>query len=163
MANHTKRNLARQEQKDARRAKFFSAHHKYARMSASKVRLDADLVRGLPINRALEQLQFSNRRGSYLIDKVTRSALANAEYQISERDLDIDVDTLYIQDIQVGEGPILKRWMTRARGMAFAIQKHSCHISVTLSPKADGDEDGGKPKGKKAKKKGGKKAVTAGN
>ena len=141
MAKHTARVERRRAEAEARRDKEFKAHHRYARMSASKVRLVADKVRGMGIDQTLEQLQFSNRRAAYLIDKVVRSALANAEYQISERGLDIDVDRLYIADIQIGEGPVLKRWMTRARGMAFPIHKHSCHISVTLMPREQNSEE----------------------
>ena len=146
MANHTRRIARRQAENEERRKRCFSAHHRWARMSASKVRLVADQIRGLTINDALEQLQFSNRRASALLNKVVRSALANAEYQVTEQSLDIDVDKLHVADVQIGEGPYLKRWMTRARGMAFPILKHSCHISVTLSPR-DGDKDGSQKKG----------------
>ncbi|MFC1705490.1 50S ribosomal protein L22 [Planctomycetota bacterium] len=142
MAKHTRRKEERGAAREARAGRFFEAHHRWARMSASKVRLDADSVRGLPINDALQQLQFSNRRGAFLLNKVVRSALANAEYQISEDKLDLDVDKLYVANVSVGEGPYLKRWMTRARGMAYPILKHTCHISVTLAPQpaAEGDE-----------------------
>lgn len=138
MANHTERIQRRREEKSERRDRAFTAHHRWARMGAAKVRLVADQVRGLPINRALEQLQFSTRRSAYLIDKVVRSALANAEFQISERKLDLNVDGLYLADVTVGEGPRLKRYMTRARGMTYPVIKHSCHISVTLAPLAAG-------------------------
>ncbi len=132
MANHKRRKEAREAAKSANAVECFRAQHRWARMSATKVRLVADQVRGLAINAALEQLQFSNRRASYLMNKVVRSALANAEYQISERGLDLDVDKLYIAEVEVGEGPTLKRWMTRARGVAYPIHKRSCHITVGL-------------------------------
>lgn len=151
MANHTVRAERRHAAREERRKRCFDAHHRWARMSAHKVRLVADQVRGLPISRALEQLQFSNRRAAFLIGKVVRSALANAEYQISERKLDIDIDKLRVAKIEVGRGPYLKRWMTRARGMAYPILKHSCHISVTLSPE-DGGEGAAEGKAKGAKK-----------
>lgn len=139
MANHTRRIERLRERQQELSTRRFEAHHRWARMSSHKVRLVADQVRGLPINRALEQLQFSNRRASALLDKVVRSALANAEYQVSERKLDLDVDKLYVADVQIGEGPYLKRWMTRARGMAYPILKHSCHISVALEPRPEAE------------------------
>jgi large subunit ribosomal protein L22 len=132
MAKHKRRKEARVAAKAALAEKRFTAHHRWARMSATKVRLVADQVQGLAINAAMEQLQFSNRRASYLINKVVRSALANAEYQISEHGIDLDVDKLYVAEVRVGEGPMLKRWMTRARGVAYPIHKRSCHIMVAL-------------------------------
>jgi len=134
VAKHKERVARRRADKAARADCEFTAKHKWARMAGSKVRLVADQVRGQPINRVLEQLSFSNRRAASLLDKVVRSALANAEQRISERKLDLDVDDLVVSDVHVDRGPYLKRWMTRARGMAFPILKHSCHISVTLSP-----------------------------
>ena len=137
MANHTKRIERRRADNAERRQSKFDAHHRWARMAASKVKLVADQVRGLPINQALEQLQFSTKRAARMIGKVVRSALANAEYQISERKLDLDVDKLFVSEVRVGVAPSMKRYMTRSRGMAYQILKHSCHIGVTLAPGAE--------------------------
>ncbi|GIW71434.1 MAG: hypothetical protein KatS3mg102_0976 [Planctomycetota bacterium] len=134
MANKVRRRQQRRQARQARRSTEFRAAHRWARSSARKVRLIADQVRGLPINDALEQLQFSNRRAAKLLDKVVRSALANAEYQIGEQGLEMDVDDLVLAEVQVDEGLTIKRWMTRARGMAYPILKRTCHIEVTLRP-----------------------------
>jgi large subunit ribosomal protein L22 len=139
MANHTRRKDARREAAEAKRGREFEATHRWARIGAEKVRLVADQVRGLPINRALEVLKFTKKRGGYLLGKVVKSALANAEYQISEQKLDLDLDSLYVADVRADEGPTMKRWMTRARGMAYPILRRFCHIHATLAPKAGGE------------------------
>ncbi len=177
MANHNTRKEERKARAEARRAELFESTHRWARMCGTKVRLVADQIRGLPINRALEVLKFSKKRGAYLLNKVVRSALANAEYQISDKKLDLDVDALFVKDAHVDEGPQLKRWMTRARGMAYPILRKTCHIHVGLSPsKEEGEADAGeRPAAAKAKpekpgkpekaageKKGKKKAAAAG-
>ena len=153
MANHNDRKEAKRAAKEALRGKQFEAHHRFARIGAEKVRLVCDQIRGMPINRALEVIKFTKKRGGYLLGKVVKSALANAEYQISEQKLELDVDSLYIVDTHAEEGPTMKRWMTRARGMAYPILRRMCHISATLAPKAGGEETDEKAPKKKAEKK----------
>jgi large subunit ribosomal protein L22 len=140
MANHTRRKQQRAEKKQAELGKRFTASHRWARSSPRKVRLVADQIRGLGINEALVQLQFSTKRAAALLDKVVRSALANAEYMISEHRLDIDIDDLKVGQVTVDGGPVMKRWMPRARGSAYPILKRSCHIAVTLVPPAEAAE-----------------------
>jgi large subunit ribosomal protein L22 len=131
------------------------------------VRKVGDQIRGMPINRALEVLKFTKKRGGYLLGKVVKSALANAEYQISDLKLDLDIDSLYVAEVQVGDGPSMKRWMTRSRGMAYPILRRFCHISATLAPAKKGAEGDGKGSlaseagASGAAKKGKKKAGTA--
>lgn len=136
MANHVKRRERTRAERAERKGSEFAASHRWARMSPRKVRLVADQVRGLSINSALEQLQFSNRRAARMIEKVVRSALANAEFQVSDNRLDVDLDQLVLDYVAVDDGPTLKRWMTRARGTAYPILKRSCHIAVCLRPRA---------------------------
>jgi large subunit ribosomal protein L22 len=169
-ANHLRRKEAKKAEKDAKRGTQFGAEHRFARIGAEKVRAVADQIRGLPINRALEVIKFTKKRGGYLLGKVMKSALANAEYQISDQKLDLDLDSLYVADVQAGEGPTMKRWMTRARGMAFPILRRFCHIWVTLAPRPSGrgGEEGGAGEAAegsaagKAAKKTKKKAAMAG-
>jgi len=142
MANHTRRKEAHKAAKDAARGTRFEAHHRWARIGAEKVRLVGDQIRGMPINRALEVLKFTKKRGGYLLGKVVKSALANAEYQISDQKLELDIDTLYVADVHADEGPTMKRWMTRARGMAYPILRRFCHISATLAPRPSGGDGG---------------------
>ncbi len=177
MANHTDRIEARREAQAERAGKEFSACHRFARIGPKKVGLVAEAIRGLPVSRALEQLKFSKKRGAKMLDKVVRSALANAEYQISERKLDLDIDGLVVAESYANEGPRLKRWMTRSRGMAYPIWRPMCHIHVTLKARGGEPDDGGETKaagagapvkasskpGKAAKAaKSGKKKATAG-
>ena len=99
-----------------------------ARISAQKARLVADQVRGLPVERALEVLNFSQKKAAHLVRKVLESAIANAEHNEGA-----DVDELKISEICVNEGPTLKRWRARAKGRANQILKRTSHIQVTVA------------------------------
>lgn len=101
------------------------AVHRYARSSAQKTRLVADQIRGLPVQKALDLLQFSPRKAAGLIRKVLMSAVANAENNLS-----MDIDTLVVSKIMIDEGPSLKRIMPRAKGRADRIVKRTSHITV---------------------------------
>jgi len=103
---------------------------KYIRMSAQKVRLVADLVRGMPATRALDVLRFTPRTAAYEVRKVVQSAVANAEENYG-----LDADVLYISAITADEGPTLKRGHPGARGRYKPILKRSSHITVVLSEK----------------------------
>lgn len=105
-----------------------SAKLKYAKMSAQKVRLVADQVRGLPVDRALNILRFSNKKAAAIIKKVLESAVANAEHNAGA-----DIDTLRVAEIYVDQGPSLKRLRTRARGRADRILKRMSHVTVTVA------------------------------
>ncbi|MGL4926685.1 MAG: 50S ribosomal protein L22, partial [Plesiomonas shigelloides] len=94
------------------------AKHRYARTSAQKARLVADLVRGKKVALALEILTYSNKKAADLVKKVLESAIANAEHNEGA-----DVDDLKISKIFVDEGPSMKRIMPRAKGRADRILK----------------------------------------
>ena len=98
-----------------------------AAISAQKVRLVADEVRGKPIERALDILTFSNKKGANLVKKFLDSAIANAEHNNG-----LDIDTLRVTTIYVDEGITLKRIMPRAKGRADRISKRTCHITVKV-------------------------------
>ena len=112
----------------------FKASHRFARISPFKVRPVADLVRGLPVNGALTNLQTAHQRGAGLIRKVIQAALAGARQSIAEKKLDLDANDLVVAEARVDEGPTIKRWRPRARGMATHIRKRTCHIHVVLRP-----------------------------
>lgn len=112
----------------------FKATHRYARISPYKVRPVMDLVRGLPVNGALANLQTTHRRGAPMIRKVIQAALAGARQAIAEKRLDLDANDLVVAEARVDEGPALKRWKPRARGMATGIRKRQSHIHVVLRP-----------------------------
>lgn len=101
---------------------------KYARISAQKARLVADQIRGMPVDRALQVLKFSNKKAAGLIRKVLDSAIANAEHNEGA-----DIDELKVTAIWVNEGPTLKRTQARAKGRANRIMKRTSHITVTVA------------------------------
>ncbi|GAA0706367.1 50S ribosomal protein L22 [Dokdonella soli] len=98
-----------------------------ARISPQKARLVADQVRGLPVGRATNLLQFSDKKAAHLIKKVLLSAVANAE-----NNLGADVDELKVARIFVDEGAILKRMHARAKGRGSRISKRTSHITVVV-------------------------------
>ena len=97
------------------------------RLSAQKGRLVADEIRGLPVDRALNVLAFSPKKGAKIIKKVLESAIANAEHNDGA-----DIDELKITKIHVEEGPTLRRFAARAKGRGTRISKKSCHIHVVV-------------------------------
>ena len=105
----------------------YTAIHKFARISARKVRPIADLVRGKFADEAIDILKFMPQRGARMLEKVIKSAVGNAEHR-NERDL----DNLVITDVRIDGGPMFKRVQPRARGMAFMIKKRMAHFSVKL-------------------------------
>ncbi|RTZ71613.1 MAG: 50S ribosomal protein L22 [Gammaproteobacteria bacterium] len=104
-----------------------TAKLRYARISAQKGRLVADQIRGLPVERALEVLQFSKKKGADLMKKVLDSAIANAENNEGA-----DVDELKVTAVMVDEGPTMKRIRARAKGRASRILKRTSHITVAV-------------------------------
>lgn len=98
-----------------------------AAISAQKVRLVANAVRGLPIERALDILTFSDKKAASLVKKCLNSAIANAEHNHG-----LDIDKLRVSTIFVDEGITLKRIMPRAKGRADRISKRTCHITVKV-------------------------------
>ncbi len=105
----------------------FTAVHRFARISARKVRPLADLIRGKYADDALDVLKYQPHRGARLLEKVLKSALGNAEEQRVG-----NVGDLVVTDARVDGGPMFKRIRPRARGMAFMIKKRMSHIRVEL-------------------------------
>ena len=100
---------------------------KYIRVSPQKARLVVDLVRGKKIDEAKKILQFTRKYSAGIINKVLRSAVANAK-----QNPNIDESILYVKDIFVDQGPSLKRWRARAQGRAASIKKRMSHITIIL-------------------------------
>ena len=144
--------VKRVKRNTAEDAPEFKAFHRHAKISPHKARLVMDQIRGLPVSEALDQLRFQTRRGAALIDKVLKSAIANADHAIENeliRDADgdvldpqpdVDVDDLYIHDARIDEGSRLKRWRPRARGAAYPYRKFYAHISIKLRPVPGGED-----------------------
>ena len=97
------------------------------RLSAQKGRLVADLIRGLPVEKALNVLAFSPKKGARIIKKVLESAIANAEHNDGA-----DVDELKVKQVMVEQGTTLKRFQARAKGRGNRISKPTCHIFLTV-------------------------------
>ncbi|MCW5209457.1 50S ribosomal protein L22 [Desulfobulbus sp. US1] len=100
---------------------------KYIRISPQKARLVADVVRGKDVDTALTTLRFMPKKAAKILRKVLESAVANAEQTET-----IDVDTLYVKEIQINGGPMLKRFRPRAMGRATRILKRTSHITVVV-------------------------------
>jgi large subunit ribosomal protein L22 len=100
---------------------------KHIGISAQKVRLLADLVRGMPVSDALSTLEYTPKAGSRYVGKLLNSAVASASSQEG-----IDVDTLFVKKIYVDEAPTMKRFRARSMGRGTRILKRSCHITVVL-------------------------------
>jgi large subunit ribosomal protein L22 len=107
------------------------AQAKWVHSSARKARLVTDLIRGRSVPEARTILAFSQRAVAKDIEKVLRSAVANAE---SRPDLHWNGDDLIILTAYADEGPTLKRWRARARGRVARIRKRTCHITLELAP-----------------------------
>ena len=108
----------------------YRASHRYAKITARKARRAVDLVRGLPVNKALTVLEHNTRRSAYLVRKVVRSAVANAE-----QTGDVDLNQLHVIEARVDEGPLLggyMRWRPSARGRAMPYRKRTSHIHIRL-------------------------------
>ncbi|WP_150466865.1 50S ribosomal protein L22 [Francisella sp. SYW-9] len=103
---------------------------KFARISAQKCRLVADQIRGLPVEKAINLLTFSNKKAAVLIKDVLNSAVANAEHNDG-----MDVDSLFVSTVSVDEGPTMKRFEARAKGRGNRILKRTSHITVKVAEK----------------------------
>ncbi len=101
---------------------------RFVRVPAQKARLVADLIRGQNVNTALVQVQLSRRQAARVMEKVLKSAMANATQNHGVR----DVDRLVVAQASVDEGPSMKRIQPRAMGRAFRIKKRTSHITIVV-------------------------------
>jgi large subunit ribosomal protein L22 len=113
------------------------------RLSAQKGRLVADQIRGLAVDKALNVLAFSPKKGAKIIKKVLESAIANAEHNDGA-----DIDELKVQTIYVEQGTPLKRFHARAKGRGNRVVKHSCHIFITVGDAVKAKRSMAKPAAK---------------
>jgi len=110
------------------------AEARYVRGSPQKARLIVDLIRGQQAGKALTLLQGANKRVAPIVEKVLRSAIANAENRIT----DVDVDALFVTKAYVNEGPRAKRIRPAPMGRAYRYQRRTSHIAVTVGQKPVG-------------------------
>ncbi|HEX2176358.1 MAG TPA: 50S ribosomal protein L22 [Nocardioidaceae bacterium] len=105
---------------------------RFVRVSPTKARRVADLVRGLDVDEAMSLLRFAPQAASEPLHKVLESAVANAE-----TGEDLDRATLVVSKVMVDEGPTMKRWRPRAQGRAARINKRTSHITVVVQPRTE--------------------------
>lgn len=103
---------------------------KYIRISPQKARLVVNMIRGKKVEEAQKTLTFTRKKAAGIVEKVLKSAIANAT-----QNPNIDEKILYVKDVFVGQGPTLKRWRARAQGRAAMIKKRMSHITVILDEK----------------------------
>ncbi len=103
---------------------------KFARISARKVKIVADLIRGKDVNEALSIVKFTPKASSEIIEKLLKSAIANAE-----NNHDMKQENLYVAEIYANQGPTLKRIRPAAKGSAVRIRKRTSHITIVLREK----------------------------
>ncbi|MCW7752441.1 50S ribosomal protein L22 [Desulfobotulus sp. H1] len=102
---------------------------RYARISPQKVRMIIDAVKGKPVDAGINVLHFMPQKAAGILGKTLKSAVANADQQ------EIDVDSLYVKNVFVDQGPSLKRFRPRARGRGSRILKRTSHITVIVAEK----------------------------
>ena len=100
---------------------------KNIRIAPRKVRVVIDLIRGKNVGEAFAILKYTPKVGTEVVEKVLKSAVANAE-----NNLDLNVDNLYVSAVYVDQGPTMKRIHPRPRGQAFKILKRSSHVTVVV-------------------------------
>ena len=107
-----------------------SATLKYARISSRKVKIVADLIRGKDVDEALAIMKFTPKASSEVLEKLLKSAIANAENNNG-----MSVENLYVEECYANKGPTMKRIRPRAQGRAYRIEKRMSHITIVLNEK----------------------------
>src|SRR3954467_6085073 len=113
----------------------FQAKHRFARISPRKARLVMDLIRGRDVDDAIAMLKFSKQRASGMVEKVIRSAVANA----NEQETANIRNTLFVAKAWADPGPIIKRFQPKDRGKAYPINKRTSHLVVTIDERGEGE------------------------
>jgi large subunit ribosomal protein L22 len=111
----------------------FRAEAKFQRVSPQKARLVLELIKGRRVGEALETVAFTKKGVAPLVEKVLRAAIQNANYLSQERELDLDVDNLYVKTALANEGPRMKRIRPAPMGRAFRYQRRLAHIVISVA------------------------------
>jgi len=120
----------------------FTAKLNYVRVSPQKARLVLDLIKGRRVEEALDTLLFNKKGIAPKVYKLLRSALENANYVSAEKNLDIDVDRLFVKRAIANEGPRMKRIRPAPMGRAYRFQRRIAHIEIALAEKASANGKG---------------------
>jgi large subunit ribosomal protein L22 len=118
----------------------FRAQARFMRVSPQKARLVLDLIKGRKVEDALNTLAFTKKRVAATVEKLLRSALENANYLIAEKDIDVDVDNLYVKNAVANDGPRMKRIRPAPMGRAFRYVRRIAHIELVLAERTKAKE-----------------------
>jgi large subunit ribosomal protein L22 len=124
MATRVKQKAAAREEKRDKRP---HAQAKYIRISSRKVQIVIDLIRGKQVDDALAILTYTPKSAAPVVEKLLKSAIANAE-----NNLELDRDGLYVSEVYADQGPTLKRYWARSHGRADMLHKRTSHITIVL-------------------------------
>jgi large subunit ribosomal protein L22 len=117
----------------------FTAKLNYVRVSPQKARLVLELIKGRRVEEALDTLQFAKQGIAPAMYKLLRSAVENANYLSAEKNLDVDLDRLYVKSAIANEGPRMKRIRPAPMGRAYRYQRRISHLEIVLAEKASGN------------------------
>jgi large subunit ribosomal protein L22 len=118
----------------------FRAEARYMRVSPQKARLVLELIKGRRVEDALNTLRFTNKRVAATIEKLLRSALENANYLSTEKNIDVDVDSLYVKRAVANDGPRMKRIRPAPMGRAFRYVRRISHLEIELAERGKSGE-----------------------
>ena len=127
------RSQYKQQRNKENREKRPHAHHKFARISDRKARIVLEQIKGKGVTQAAAILQYNPRYGAYVVGKLLKSAVANAEENHS-----LDASELYVEEVIANQGPTFKRIQPRAKGRAYRINKRTSHITIILNQVNEG-------------------------
>ena len=125
----------------------FRAEARFQRVSPQKAKLVLDLIKGQRVEAAINTVMFTNKRIAPVVEKVLRSAIANAQNLSDERGLDVDVDNLIVKTAVANEGPRMKRIRPAPMGRAFRYQRRIAHIVITVAEKKAAETASAEPSG----------------
>jgi len=111
----------------------FRAQTRFVRVSPQKARLVLDLIKGKRVEEALNTLAFTKKRVAAKVEKLVRSAVENANYMSTEKNVDVDLDNLYVKHAVANDGPRLKRIRPAPMGRAFRYVRRIAHIEIALA------------------------------
>ncbi len=116
----------------------FRAQARFMRVTPQKARLVLDLIKGRKVEDALNTLQFTKKRVAPTVEKLLRSAIENANYLSAEKNIDVDVDSLYVKSAVANDGPRMKRVRPAPMGRAFRYVRRISHIELVLAERSKG-------------------------
>ena len=118
----------------------FRAEHRFLRVSPQKSRLVLDLIKGRRVEEARNTLMFTKKRVASHVGKLLQSALDNANFLVTEKGLDVEIDNLYVKRAVANDGPRMKRIRPAPQGRAYRYQRRIAHIELVLAERGKSGE-----------------------